>query len=166
VNLIIAAAAAVVAALAEITVAPNIRVGGATMHPVLVLGVSWVIVGGLDAGMVWAFVGGLVLDVLGQRPLGSTAFTMLLAIGLAAAIGRALGRVRVAAPVIATAVTSVFYSLLLLAVTTVLTDTPLPATAIGLVPPSALYDSVLALLVGPLAIAIVARLRDTDRVTW
>ena len=27
---------------------------------------------GLEAGLVWAFVGGLVLDVLAQRPLGST----------------------------------------------------------------------------------------------
>lgn len=163
---LIAAVIAVVAAIAEFTVAPYIRIGGAGLHPVLVLGVSWAIAGGTEAGMVWAFVGGLALDVLGQRPLGSTAFSMLIAIGIASAIGGVFGRARIAAPVVATAVASALYSLLLLAVTTALTSTPVPDSAIGLVIPSAIYDSVLALLVGPLAVAIVMRARSAERVTW
>ena len=36
-----------------------------------------------------AFVGGLALDILGQRPLGSSAFALLIAIGIASLIGGA-----------------------------------------------------------------------------
>jgi len=163
---IIAAAIAVVAALLEFTVAPYVKIGGAILHPVLVLGVSWAIAGGAEAGMAWAFVGGLTLDVLGQRPLGSSAFSLLIAIGIASAIGSFLGRARIVAPVVATGVTSVLYSLVLLAVTTALTNTPLPGSAVGLVLPSAIYDAVLALLIGPLAVAVVTRWRNVERVTW
>ena len=132
----------------------------------LVLGVSWAIAGGAEAGMAWAFVGGLALDVLGQRPLGTSAFSMLIAVGIAVMIGGALGRARMVAPVLATAITSALYSLLLLAVTTALTNTPLPGTALDIVVPSALYDALLALLVGPLAVAIVLRRLNEERVTW
>lgn len=163
---IIAAAIAVVAALLEFTVAPYLKIGGATLHPVLVLGVSWAIAGGPEAGMAWAFVGGLTLDVLGQRPLGSSAFSLLIAIGIAAAIGSTFGRARIVAPVAATAVASALYSIVLLAVTTALTNTALPGSVLGLVVPAAAYDAVLALLIGPLAVATVTRWRNADRVTW
>ena len=68
-HLIIAAALAVVAALAEFTVVPYLKIGQAVPHPVLVFGVIWAIADGLEAGLTWAFVGGLALDILGQRPL-------------------------------------------------------------------------------------------------
>ena len=82
-HLIIAAALAVVAALAEFTVVPYLKIGQAVPHPVLVFGVIWAIADGLEAGLTWAFVGGLALDILGQRPLGSSAFSLLVAIGIA-----------------------------------------------------------------------------------
>jgi hypothetical protein len=68
----------VVAALAEFTIVPYLKTE-ATPHPVLVFGVIWAIAGGLEAGLVWAFVGGLALDILGPRPLGSSAFSLLIA---------------------------------------------------------------------------------------
>ena len=43
---------------------------------------------GLEGGLVWAFLGGLVIDVLLMRPLGLTAFIDLLAVGAAWVIGR------------------------------------------------------------------------------
>ncbi len=164
--LTIAAAIAVVAALAEFTVVPYLKIGEATLHPVLVLGVVWVIAGGLEAGLTWAFVGGLALDILGQRPLGSSAFSLLVAIGIASLIGGLLGRVRIAAPVVATIVVSLMYSMLLLATTTALYNTSFAAAPIGAVIPSAVYDAVAAAVVGPLAVAVVARRRDRDRVDW
>ena len=82
-QLVLAAALSVVAALAEFTIVPYLKVGDAVLHPTLVFGVIWVIAGGLEAGLTWAFVGGIALDILGQRPLGSSAFSLLVAIGLA-----------------------------------------------------------------------------------
>jgi rod shape-determining protein MreD len=165
-RLIIAAALSVVAALAEFTVVPYLKIGDAVPHPVLVFGVICVIAGGLEAGLAWAFAGGIALDILGQRPLGSSAFSLLFAIGAASIVGGFLGRVRILAPVIATLIASVVYSMLLLLSTTALSTAPITDSALGAVLPSAVYDTVLAAAFGPLAIAIVARRRETERVDW
>lgn len=165
-QLVIAAALAVVAALAEFTIVPYLKIGDAVLHPVLVFGVIWAITGGLEAGLVWAFVGGLALDVLGQRPLGASAFSLLIAIGIASVVGGLLGRVRIVAPVIATAIASPVYSMLLLVATTALTSAVLSASTFDSVMPSAVYDTVLAAIAGPLAVAIVARRQAAERVDW
>jgi rod shape-determining protein MreD len=165
-QLVIAAALAVVAALAEFTIVPYLRIGDAIPHLVLVFGVVWAIAGGLEAGLVWAFVGGLALDILGQRPLGASAFALLIAIGIASLIGGFLGRVRIIAPVIATAVASPIYTMLLLITTTALTSAVLAAAAFDTVIPSAVYDVILAAIVGPLAVAIVMRRQSAERVDW
>lgn len=162
----IAAALAVVAALAEFTIVPYLKIGGATLHPVLAFGVIWVIAGGLEAGLSWAFVGGLALDILGQRPLGSSAFSLLIAIGVAYLIGGVMGRVRIAAPIAATIVASLLYSMLLLITTTTLTNASLGDVSLDAVVPSAVYDTLMAAVFGPLIVAIVARRKQTERADW
>ncbi len=101
-TLLLAAVGATVAALFELTVTTYLRVGGVQPHLVLVLAITVTIAVGLDAGLVWAFVGGLALDVLAQRPLGSTAFALLLCVGGASLFGRLFSRLRPLAPIIAT----------------------------------------------------------------
>ncbi len=165
-QLVLAAALSVVAALAEFTIVPYLKIGDAVLHPTLVFGVTWVIAGGLEAGLTWAFVGGLALDILGQRPLGSSAFSLLIAIGLASVIGGFLGRVRIVAPVIATAIASPTYLMLLLISTVALSAAPLSTSTFGAVIPSTIYDVVLAALVGPLAMAFVLRRQATERADW
>jgi rod shape-determining protein MreD len=165
-QLVLAAALSVVAALAEFTIVPYLKIGDAVLHPTLVFGVIWVIAGGLEAGLTWAFVGGLALDILGQRPLGSSAFSLLVAIGLASVIGGFLTRIRIIAPVIATAIASPVYSMLLLISTTALSAALISTTALGAVVPSALYDVVLAAAVGPLVMAVVLRRQAAERADW
>lgn len=165
-HLVIAAALAVVAALAEFTVVPYLQIGTAVPHLVLVFGVISATVGGFEAGLTWAFAGGLALDILGQRPLGSSAFSLLIAIGVASLVGAFLGRIRIVAPVIATAIASVICSMLLIISTTALTTAPLSSSAFAGVLPSAAYDAVLAAVVGPLAVAVVVRRREAERVEW
>lgn len=165
-QLVLAAALSVVAALAEFTIVPYLKVGDAVLHPTLVFGVVWVIAGGLEAGLTWAFVGGIALDILGQRPLGSSAFSLLVCIGLASLIGGFLGRFRIIAPVIATAIVSPIYSMLLLATTTALSAAPFTASAFGAIVPSTIYDTLLAAAVGPLTMAIVLRRQAADRADW
>ena len=84
-SLLFAAIGATVAALVEATLVPYIAIGDAVPHPLLVGGVVWTIAAGIDRGITWAFVGGLVLDSLLGRPLGGSAFALLLAVGGAAA---------------------------------------------------------------------------------
>jgi hypothetical protein len=90
---------------------------------------------------------------------------LLIAIGIASLVGGFFGRVRIVAPVIATAIASLIFSMLLLITTTALTTAPLSTTALAAVVPSAVYDTVLAAIFGPLAIAIVLRRRE-ERVDW
>ena len=71
-----------------------ITVGDAVPHPVLVGGVIWTIAAGIDRGIAWAFVGGLVLDSLLGRPLGTSALALLLAVGAAALIAQPFPRLR------------------------------------------------------------------------
>jgi rod shape-determining protein MreD len=165
-QLVIAAALSVVAALAEFTIVPYLKIGDAVLHPVLVFGVIWAIAGGLEAGLAWAFVGGLALDILGQRPLGSSAFSLLASVGIASVVGGVLGRVRIIAPVVSTAVASPVFSMLLLVTTTALTSATLSSGAFVSVMPSALYDTMLAAVVGPLAMAVIMRRQSADRVDW
>ena len=165
-QLIIAAVLAVAAALAEFTIVPYIQVGDAALQPVLVFGAIWTVVGGLEAGLTWAFVGGLALDTLSQRPLGASAFSLLIAIGVASIVGTALRRTRIIAPVAATAVASLVYSMLLLLVTSMLNGAHVPDGATDFVLPSAIYSTLLAALVGPLAVAMVMRRPDSERLDW
>ena len=165
-QLTLAAALAVVAALAEFTVIPYLQVGDAALPPVLVFGAVWTVIGGLEAGLVWAFVGGIALDVLSQRPLGASAFSLLIALGIASLVGAALKRARILAPIVATAAASLVYSLLLLFVTSLLNGASIGDGATNTVIPSAVYSTLVAAIVGPFAVAIAARRRETEHVNW
>lgn len=165
-TLLLAAVGSTVAALFEVTVTTYLRIGGAQPHLVLVLAVVVTIAIGLEAGLVWAFIGGLALDVLVQRPLGSTAFTLLLCVGGAAVLGHVLARLRPLAPIAAAFVLSVGYSMTLLVVIGALRAAPPIADPMPTVLPGAVYDAVIAGLIGPLAISIRDRRLQAERVDW
>jgi rod shape-determining protein MreD len=165
-SLLLAAVGATVAALIELTVVPYLRVGDAHPHLVLVLGVIWTVASGIEGGLVWAFVGGLVVDVLAQRPLGSTAFALLVATGGAAVLAELLARLRPLVPVIAVAILSLVYSMTLFALIGAL-RTPVPdPDPVRTLMPGVAYDTALAILLGPLVVAIHDRAVDTERVDW
>jgi rod shape-determining protein MreD len=162
----LAAIAAVVAALFELTIFDHLRIGGAQAHPVLVLGVIWTIAIGIEGGLACAFVGGLALDVLAQRPLGSSAFALLVAIGAAGIVAASLGRLRLFAPPVAALVASFVNAVVLLGILGALQG-PFPLEdPVNAVLPGAVYDTVLAAIFGPLAVAMVDRRRDAERVDW
>jgi rod shape-determining protein MreD len=165
-SLLLAAVGALVAGLLELTIGSYVRVGDAQPHLVLVVGVIWTVASGLDAGLAWAFAGGLLLDILAPRPLGSTAFALLVALSLAALASRPLHRLRPLAPVGLVPALSLVYSVLLLVTfgalrSPVTTPDPMAALVPGIV-----YDAVIAVLLGPLVVSIHDRAGDQERVTW
>src|SRR3970040_1678237 len=97
-TLLLAAVGATVTALLELSVGPYLRVATSQPHLVLVLGVVVTIAIGLETGLAWGFIGGLALDVLAQRPLGSTAFALLLCVGGANLLARLVTGLRPALP--------------------------------------------------------------------
>jgi rod shape-determining protein MreD len=165
-SLLLAAVGATAAALIELTVVPYLRVADAYPHVVLVLGVIWTIASGIEGGLVWAFVGGLTLDVLAQRPIGSTAFALLICVAGAAVLGSALSRLRAIAPIVVVPPLSFVYSMTLFVLFGALnTRIPVDDPASVLLP-GVVYDFVAAVAIGPLAVAIHDRSIEPERVDW
>ena len=165
-RLLLAAIGTTLAAVLELSLVPYISIGDAHPHPVLVVTVIWVIVAGVEPGLVCAFLGGLVLDLLAPRPLGSTVFALLIAVGGAALFARALVRVRPLTPVFAVPISSLVYSLVLLGALSLLGATVIPADPVRPLLWGVVYDGVLGLLVGPLAVSIRDRRVAEERVDW
>ena len=165
-TLLLAAVGATVTALLELSVGPYLRVGTSQPHLVLVLGVVVTIAVGLEAGLVWAFLGGIVLDVLAQRPLGSTAFALLLCVGGAYVASHLVARLRPILPIPATFFLSLLYSMTLFLAFNALRATIPVADPFGAILPGAVYDAVLGALIGPLSISIRDRRAEMERVDW
>ena len=165
-SLLFAAIGAVIAALAEVTFGLYDAVGSATPHPVLVGGVIWTIAAGIDRGLTWAFVGGLVLDSLLGRPLGVSSFALLVAVGGASLVAQPFPRLRLVAPIVAVPTMSIVYSALLLGLMAAAQQTGLPRDPLTLVAPGALYDGVLGLFIGPLVVTLRDRRATAERPDW
>jgi rod shape-determining protein MreD len=163
-TMLVAAIAATVAAIVESTITSYLRVGSAEPHLLFVLGVVWTVAVGADSGLVWAFIGGLALDTLTQRPLGTTAFALLVAVGLTAAIVRPLNRLRPIAAIVITALLSLVYSMTVVVLLSMLRPPSVLTDSVRLVAPGVVYDVVIAAILGPLAVSVHDRVqRDEER---
>jgi rod shape-determining protein MreD len=162
-TLLVAAIAATVAAILESTITQYLRVGDAQPHIVFVLAVIWTVAAGLDSGLVWAFVGGIALDTLAQRPLGSTAFALLIVVGATSVLARTLARVRPIVTIIATAPLSLAYSMTLVLLFSVLRPPAALSDPLRIVLPSVIYDVIVAAILGPLIVSIRDRFADEER---
>jgi rod shape-determining protein MreD len=165
-GLLFAAIGATVAALLEASLVPYISVGDAGPHPVLLGGVIWTIVAGIDRGIAWAFVGGLVLDSLLGRPLGGSAFALLVAVGLAAVVARPFPRLRLVAPVIAVPILSVVYGVIQIALAVAVQPGLVMPDLAAAVMPDAIYDALLGMFIGPLAVTLHDRRLPAERAEW
>ncbi|MEO8208545.1 MAG: rod shape-determining protein MreD [Chloroflexota bacterium] len=163
---ILAAIGATIAALAELSLVPYVRIGEAFPHPVLVFGVIWTIAAGLEAGLVWAVIGGVLLDSLVARPLGTSVFALVISVGATVVIARTFVRIRPLAPLVAVPIVSIGYSLVLLTLLAAIRPSITVTDPLGTLMPGAAYDAVLGVLFGPLALSIRDRYRPEERADW
>ena len=165
-SLLFAAIGATVTALVEATLGDYLKVAGVAPHPVLVGAVIWTITAGIDRGITWAFVGGLVLDSLLGRPLGVSAFALLVSVGGAGLIAQPFPRLRLVAPVVAVPILSLVNSVLIMSLTVAArpgADIPDP---VSLLLPGVVYDGIIGMFVGPLAVMLHDRRAATERLEW
>lgn len=152
-RLVLALVIPVAAALLQGTVAPLIGVGAA--HPLLpiLVAASWAVAVGAREAVWWAFLGGIVSDLLSGGPLGAFALASLVPVAAVGAGERGLTR---PTPVIAGAAlvglaalgAGLIYLAILVATSAPLASFPLAAgTAVA----SAFYTGTLALGIYPLA---------------
>jgi rod shape-determining protein MreD len=165
-SLTLAAVGAVVAALFDTTIAPYLQIGGVQPDLVLVLAVIWTVVVGFEGGLVWAFLGGLLIDVLAPRPFGSTAFSLLLSVGGAAVFGRLVIRGRSARTIAAVFLFSLVNAIVFTIVNRALRGQLPLDEAVATWLPGAIYNTILAVLIAPIVVSLNARRTDRDRLAW
>ena len=161
-----AALGALIAALIEATVLPELPIGGAQADLVLALAIVATMLLGPEDGLVWAFVGGLLLDMLTPaRPLGATTFTLLIGAGLAALTSHFAGRGhRLPAVLSVFAATWIFHVLLLGVLVLV------AGIAVGTFEPSLVFTAAVlnTLLAVPAALLMgaISRRLTSERAEW
>lgn len=165
-SLTLAAVGAVLAALFDTSVAPYLRIGASQPDLVLIFAVIWTVVVGFDGGLIWAFAGGLLIDLLAPRPLGSTAFALLLTVGAATIYGRAVVRGRYVRPMLAVFLGSLAYTAMYLAINRVLRGPTPTDEALSGVLPTAVFDAAIALVLGPIFVRLHAHYADRERLDW
>ena len=167
-SLVLAAVGATVAALIQSSILPFTAAGGAGLDLVLVLAVVWTMTVGLEGGLIWAFLGGLIIDVLLMRPLGLTAFVLLLAVGAAWLVGRISQRAFYPIVVATAAVTAGLASVLTIVLFGVLRGLPAGVDPLSQAVPTTLLAGLVAALIAPVPV-IIRRRRfgdETERVDW
>ena len=87
-SLPVAALGALIAALLETSVLTELAVAGIKPDLVFVITVVVAMVVGFEEALVWAVVGGLLIDAMAGRPLGATTLALLIVTGLATLAGR------------------------------------------------------------------------------
>jgi rod shape-determining protein MreD len=167
-SLVLAAVGSTVAALIQSTVLPFAAEGGGGLDLVLVIAVVWTMALGLEGGLVWAFLGGLVIDVLLMRPLGLTAFIDLLAVGAAWVVGRLAARALYPAIVATAFVTAAVAAPLTTVLYQALRDVPPGVDPFAGAAQSAILAGIAAAILAPpaLAIARARRAPEAERVDW
>lgn len=161
-----AAAGAVLAALFETSVLPGVMIAGAKPDLVFVLSIVATMMIGVEDGLTWAFIGGLMLDfLLPDRAVGMTSLVLLGLVGVAVVLGHFVPSRRIAVTALVVFLLSFAYQALvivLLAVTSGTSD----RIALGALVPSAVLDGLVALVAGALARTAWLRLGAHDRIEW
>jgi rod shape-determining protein MreD len=143
--------------LVQVTWAPRISVGGAfpNLALIAVIAITWT--AGVRSGMAWACIAGLMLDLTSDGPLGPHAVALLAGAYLTGFWTRNLDRESVLHPVVAAAVSTAVYSLVLLLADNLI-GLPVPPLGVAaqLVVAASVYNAALM----PLALAVVRGLHS------
>lgn len=161
-----AALIALISAIIETTVLPELPIAGATADLVLVCAVVATLMFGVEDGIVAAFLGGLLVDMLvPARPLGAATVSLLLVTGVAIAVARFAGPSRRWAAVVLTILLTGAYQVLLALVLVLTEDAPLVIQP-SVVLVGAFMNGIFAFFMAVLFGAIERRFGPADRVAW
>lgn len=164
-RLTLAAVGAVIAALLQSTIVPYLVVATSRPDLLVVYVVAATTIVGFDYGLVAAFVGGLTLDALALRPLGSTAFVLLLVAGGTGLLVRPIPA-RTVRVIVGVFLGAVLAPLTFLVIYGAL-RTPVPvADPLGPSLGDAIYATLIALLAAPLLVRVRVRYFERERIDW
>lgn len=146
------------AAVVQSVALPHLEILGVKPDLVLLLVIAWSVRRGAGAGVVWAIVGGIAVDLLSVGPFGVSVLAMGVAATLAGSVGPSLRRTSALLPVAMTPPLSIVATLVG-AVALTLVGWPVfwPVTVALVVLPAAIVNSVAMLAVYPVVSAIDGR---------
>ncbi len=166
-GLLSAAVGAIVAAILEVSVLSQLQPGGVTPQLVLAMGIAVAMVAGFEAGIIWAFLGGLMLDMLlPERPLGATTLALLVAIGAALLVARVTEPPRIVVITATAVVLSFLYQALLIAILALSAGIGIPALEPSALSVSAIIAGLIAAATAWLARSFMLRFSSTERADW
>ena len=99
----------VLLAVVQTAVLPRFPILGLIPQLPLLVALSWGLLRGVNEGIVWAFIGGLCLDLFSVAPLGSTALAYMLAIPAVVWIENAMPANRFFLPMIMAGLATLIY---------------------------------------------------------
>jgi rod shape-determining protein MreD len=161
-----AALITLIAALLETTVLPELPIAGATADLVLVCAATATVVLGIEDGLVAAFLGGLMIDLLiADRPLGAATFSLLLVLAVAIVVARVSGPNRRLLAVALTVILTPLFHVLLTVMLVATENAPFALNAAAILV-AAFMNGVFAFVVASLFGAIERRFGSMERVDW
>jgi rod shape-determining protein MreD len=132
-------------AIFQSTAVPQIRIGSGYPDLMLLSVVSWELVQTRGEGYTWAFIGGLILDLISGGPFGASILGLLAAAAVADRVGGGLARQQVTLPLISSFIGTFAFHGVYLIVLRVFGWTIEPAAAVfRVVLPSAVINMVLS----------------------
>jgi rod shape-determining protein MreD len=144
------------ACLFQTTAAARIKIYGVKPDLVLLLVVIGTLVYGGRSGLIWAFFGGLGLDIFSGGPMGSSSLALMAAVLVAGFGHRTLSRYNVFVPMVAMVVGTLVYSGAYLSILAVLQyldvtqhQVPLLLTLQNVVVPAIVYNTTLMVILIP-----------------
>ncbi|MFN2204193.1 MAG: rod shape-determining protein MreD [Caldilineaceae bacterium] len=142
--------------LLQSTAAARLEIRGVKPDLVLLVLVVATLVYGSRSGLIWAFVGGIVLDIFSGGPMGASSLALMAAVLIAGLGHRTLSRFNLLVPLGAIALGTAAYGLVYLGILQVLDlfevaprEVPLLPTIQYVVVPAAIYNVLLMLLIVP-----------------
>jgi rod shape-determining protein MreD len=162
----LAALGAVVVALLEVSVFPEMTIAGVKPDLIFIFSVTATMMIGIEVGLTWAFVGGLMLDLLTPgRQLGATSLVLLLLAGGVIVASRFVPQRRVLVATAAVFLLAWGFQVLeaaILGITTGLDPMISWQPMLG----TALIDAAVALPVAAVMRLVWLRYGATDRIEW
>lgn len=135
-----------IAAVLQASLVPEIRIGEAGPDLVLLLVLSWTLLGGFEEGVYWAIAGGIMLDLLDGTPTGLTAMALVLVSFAASLIFGKVGRNNfIFPPLVIIAGTFVYHGILIVLLRITGSAVPIVYSVTQVTLPSALYNLILIL---------------------
>ncbi len=166
-GLLSAAVGAIMAAILEVSVLSQLQLGGVTPELVLAMGIAVAMVAGFEAGMIWAFLGGVMLDMLlPERPLGATTLVLLVATGLALLMARVMEPPRIIVIAATAFVLSFTYQAALLGLLAVTAGISMPSLQPAQMSVSAVLAAVIAGATAWVVRSLTLRFGSAERTDW